>query len=70
MASRLALREQILNLDRQFTHSNAGCVMHCCCHGGGEAGQADLADPAGAELVELFVGKVEEMHLDLDESEQ
>ena len=29
MASRLALREQILNLDRQFTHSNAGCVMHC-----------------------------------------
>ena len=31
---------------------------------GGDAGQADLADPACAKFVDLLVGEVEEMHLD------
>src|SRR5207302_5315593 len=31
---------------------------------GGDAGQTNLADPACAKLVNLFVGEVEEMHVD------
>ena len=54
----------MLDLDGQLSHANAGGVMHCRRHGSGEAGQADLTDAACAKLVDLRVGKVEEMHLD------
>jgi hypothetical protein len=43
-----SLREQILNLDRQFTHTDTCRMVHRRGHGGGEAGEADLADPPRA----------------------
>ena len=56
--------EQVLDLDRQFAHAHAGGVIGRGGDGGGDAGQADLADPAGAEFVDLLVGVIEEMHVD------
>jgi hypothetical protein len=45
----------VLDLDRQFAHANARRVIGGRGDGGGDAGQADLADPAGAKFVDLFV---------------
>src|SRR5262245_21325196 len=38
--------EQILDLDWQLSHADAGRVVHGRLHGGGEARQADLANAA------------------------
>src|SRR6266850_3819967 len=57
-------RQQILDLHRQFSHANSGRVVHRRRDGGSDTGLADLADAAGAHFVNLFVGEVEEMHLD------
>src|SRR5947208_1308416 len=57
-------RQQILDLHRQFPHANSCCVMDRGGDAGGDAGQADFADAAGAEFVNLLVGEVEEMHVD------
>src|SRR6267142_3874681 len=38
--------------------------MHGVGDGGGNAGQANLADAARAELVDFLVGEVDEMHVD------
>jgi len=42
------LRQQILDTNRQFTHADAGGVVDCVGDGRGDAGEADLADPARA----------------------
>jgi hypothetical protein len=55
----------VLDLHRQFAHPNARRVMDRIRDGGGDAGEADLADPTNAQFVDLFVGEVTEMHLEL-----
>jgi len=54
----------VLDLDRQFTHAHAGGVVGRGGDGGGDTGQADLADPTGAEFVDLLVEIVGEMPAD------
>src|ERR1700694_429106 len=60
----IASRQQILDLHRQFPHANTCCVVDCSRDSGGDAGQANLAYPACAKFVKLFVGEVEEMDVD------
>jgi hypothetical protein len=60
--------EEVLDLDRQFAHAHAGGVAGRRGDGGGDAGEADLADPAGAEFVDLLVRIIEEMHVDRRDS--
>ena len=55
------LRQQVLDLDRQLAHADTGRVVDGRRHRGGKAREADLADAARAELVDLPVGKVEEV---------
>ncbi len=58
------LRQQILDFHRQLSDANACRVMDRRRDGGGNAGQADLADPARAQFVNLFVRIIQEMHFD------
>src|SRR5438132_8099513 len=62
--SRRGCSEQFVERDRQFPHANTRGVVHRSGNGGGHAGQADLADAARAKFINLFVGEVEEMHVD------
>src|SRR5258706_1313817 len=54
----------MLNLHREFSHANACGMVDRRSDGSGDSGQADLADPARANFVDLLVGKVQEVHLD------
>ena len=56
--------QQVFDLHWQFTNTNARCVVDRRGDRSGNAGQADLADPARTKFVDLFVGVIEEMHLD------
>src|SRR5207302_527942 len=57
--------QQILDLHRQFAHTHAGRMVDARSDGGGYPSESDLADPARAKCIDLFVGEVEEMHVKL-----
>jgi hypothetical protein len=57
-------RQQILDLYGQFPHANAGCVVDRRRDRSGDTGQADLADAACANFVNLLVGIIQKVYLD------
>src|SRR5262245_47193566 len=62
--ARLMSRKQILDLDRLLAHPDARGVVDRRGHRRGKPGQADLPDAPHAQLADLLVGTVQEMHVD------
>ena len=52
--------QQILDLYRQFAHTDACRVIGCRGNRGRDTGQSDLADPARTYGVEFFIRIIEE----------
>jgi hypothetical protein len=62
-AAREKSNEQVLDLDRQLADPYAGGVVYGARDGRRHPRQSDLTDAAGAKLVQLRVGVLDEMDL-------
>src|ERR1043165_1398539 len=56
--------KQVLDLHWQLANTNTGRVVHRIGDCRSNTGKPDLADAACAELVDLLVGIIEEVHVD------